>query len=80
MGVCFIYPRLGSVAVEVRAAGRHGKHLWEPAEEPDRQKRNEDSHGGAGRCREDHHPLQAEAGRDRHHHPHNRFVRGGKTI
>lgn len=66
-----------SVAVEVRAAGHHGKHLWQPVEEPDRQEGDEDPHGGAGRGRENHHPLQAEAGGDRHHHPHNRCV-GGK--
>ncbi|MEQ2157383.1 Arf GTPase arf3, partial [Goodea atripinnis] len=53
----------------------HGKHLWQPAEESDRQKRNEDPHGGSGRCREDNHPLQAEARGDRHHHPHNWSVR-----
>lgn len=48
-----------SVAVEVRAASHHGKHIWQPAEEPDRQERDEDSHGGAG-CRwENHHPVQA---------------------
>lgn len=64
-----------SVAVEVRAASHHGEHLREPVEEPDRQEGDADPHGGAG-CRwENHHPLQAEAGRDRHHHPHNRCVR-----
>lgn len=63
------------VAVETRATGQHGKHLWQPVKEPDRQKGDEDSDGGAGRCRENHHPLQAEAGGDRYNHPHNWCVR-----
>lgn len=57
------------VAAEGRAAGRHGQHLRKPLEESDRKKGDEDSHGGAGCSWENHHPLQAEAGRDRHHHP-----------
>lgn len=63
-----------SFAVEVRTTGHHGKHLREPVEEPDRQEGDEDSHGGSGRCWENHHPLQAEAGGDRDHHSHDRCV------
>lgn len=63
------------VAVEVRATSHHGKHLRQLVEEPDREEGDEDSHGGAGCCWENHHPLQAEAGGDRHHHPHNWCVR-----
>lgn len=63
-----------SVAVEVRAVGHHGESLWQPVEEPDRQEGDADSHGGAGRCWKNHHPLQAEAGGDCYHHPHNRCV------
>lgn len=50
---------------------RHGKHFWQPAQEPHRQEGDEDPHGGPGCCREDHHSVQAQAGRDRHHHSHN---------
>ncbi|XP_041802066.1 ADP-ribosylation factor 3a isoform X1 [Chelmon rostratus] len=71
----FSTPSNSSVAVELRAASHHGKHLWQPFEEPDRKEGDEDSHGGAGCCWENHHPLQAKAGGDRHHHPHNRCVR-----
>lgn len=73
---CFQFPPCdSSVAVEVTAASHHGKYLWEPVEEPDRQEGDEDSHGGAG-CRwENHHPLQAEAWGDRHHHSHDWYVR-----
>lgn len=52
----------------------HGQHLREPAEEPDWEEGDADPDGGAGRCWEDHHPLQAQTGGDRHHHPHHRWV------
>lgn len=76
-GECGLFSSLCDrlVAVEVRTAGRHGKHLREPVEEPDRQKGDAYSHGGAGCRRENHHPLQAEARGDCHHHPHNWYVR-----
>lgn len=57
------------------ASGRQkdGEHFWKPVKKSDREEGDEDPDGGTGRRRENHHPLQAEAGRDRHHHPHHRY-------
>lgn len=75
VSLCHDLASNSSVAVETRATGQHGKHLWQPVKEPDRQKGDADSDGGAGCCRENHHPLQAEAGGDSDDHPHNWCVK-----
>lgn len=45
-----------------------GKDLW--------QQRDENTDARTWRCRQNNHPLQAEAGAVRHHHPHRRLQRG----
>ena len=40
----------------------------------------QDRAGGAGQRRQDHHPVQAEAGRGGHHHPHHRLQRGERRL
>lgn len=52
----------------------HGEHFREFAEESHREEGDEDLDGGSRRCRENNNPLQAQAGGNRHHHPHHWYV------